>query len=86
MKTRINLKTLRKAITLCVLLALPVALLADECRIRRVDNYAGNSNVYTDKKNACVKITELDHNKKPVRSWTGRPTMKEKSPSPRGAI
>ena len=85
MKTQINLKTLRKAITLCVLLALPVALLADECRIRRVDNYAGNSNVYTNKKNACVKITELDHNKKPVRSWTGTTNDKGKITIPAGS-
>ena len=85
MKTRINLKTLRKAITLCVLLALPMALLADECRIRRVDHYAGNSNVYTNKKNACVKITELDHNKKPVRSWTGTTNDKVKITIPAGS-
>jgi hypothetical protein len=43
----------------------------DPVTIKSVDNYAGNSNVYTDKPNTTITVTELDADKKPVRSWTG---------------
>jgi hypothetical protein len=39
--------------------------------IKSVDNYAGNSNVYTGSPNTTIKVIELDADKKPVRSWTG---------------
>ena len=39
--------------------------------IKSVDNYAGNSNVYTSSLNTTIKVIELDADKKPVRSWTG---------------
>jgi hypothetical protein len=62
----------------------PSPVQADDCVIKSVDNYAGYSNVYTNKKDTCVKITELDHNKNPVRSWTGRTDSSGKITIPAG--
>lgn len=53
--------------------------------IQSVDNYAGYSNVYTNAPNTEVKITELDHNKNPVRSWTGTTDEKGKITIPAGS-
>jgi hypothetical protein len=53
--------------------------------IQSVDNYGGNSNVYTDAPNTDVTITELDADKKPVRSWTGKTDDKGKITIPAGS-
>lgn len=52
--------------------------------INSVDNYGGNSNVYTDAPNTEVTITELDADKRPVRSWTGKTDDKGKITIPAG--
>lgn len=53
--------------------------------ITSVDNYAGNSNVHTDKPNTTITVTELDADKKPVRSWTGTTDEKGKITIPAGS-
>ena len=53
--------------------------------IKSVDNHAGNSNVYTDQPNATVTVTELDADKKPVRSWTGTTDADGKITIPAGS-
>ena len=57
----------------------------DPVTIKSVDNYAGNSNVYTDKPNATVTVIELDADKKPVRSWTGTTDSEGKITIPAGS-
>jgi len=53
--------------------------------VQSVDNYAGNSNVQTDRPNTTVTITELDADKKPVRSWTGTTDSSGKITIPAGS-
>ncbi|MEX2242983.1 MAG: hypothetical protein WD716_03955 [Fimbriimonadaceae bacterium] len=53
--------------------------------IKSVDNYAGNSNVTTNAPNATVTVTELDADKKPVRSWTGTTDAEGKITVPAGS-
>lgn len=65
----------RARLILALLVALPLAAAPagaqESVTIQSVDNYAGNSNVYTDRPNTTITVTELDHNFQPVRSWTG---------------
>ena len=60
------------------------AAVADEIQIKDVDNYAGNSNVYTDKPNTSVTISELGYNGDVVNSWTGTTDAKGKITIPAG--
>ena len=63
---RINLLLL---VGLCLL---TVATASQESvTIKNVDNYAGISNVYTDRPNTEIKVTELNEDGEPLRSWTG---------------
>ena len=49
------------AVALALLLATSAqAALADEVTIKSVDNYGGNSNIYTDKFNTTVTVSSLD--------------------------
>ncbi len=57
----------------------------DPVTIKSVDNYGGNSNVTTNKPNATVTVTELDADKKPVRSWTGTTDGEGKITIPAGS-
>ncbi len=57
----------------------------DPVTIKSVDNIAGNSNVYTNKPNTTIKVTELDADKKPVRSWTGSTDGEGKLTIPAGS-
>jgi hypothetical protein len=74
-KPTIHQRTLRALLLVALLAtALPAtgnATLAGVVTITGVDNYGGSSNVTTDRPNTTVKITQLDADKKPVRSWTG---------------
>jgi hypothetical protein len=55
------------AVALALLLAITGrAAMADDVQIKSVDNYAGNSNVYTNRPNTTVTITHADGE-----SWTG---------------
>jgi hypothetical protein len=73
------------AVALALLLALGAhAAVAQEIHINSVDNYAGNSNVYTDKADTSVVITEVDENGKSVESWTGTTDGKGKITIPAG--
>jgi hypothetical protein len=73
------------AVALALLLAIAGrAAVADDVQINSVDNYAGNSNVYTDKPNTSVTITALDADGKAVESWTGTTDGKGKITIPAG--
>jgi hypothetical protein len=54
--------------------------------IKSVDNYAGNSNVYTNAPNTTITVVELDADKKPVRSWTGTTDSDGKLTIPAGHV
>jgi|GEM_PF-7071515 len=54
--------------------------------IKSVDNYAGNSNVYTNSPNTTITVVELDADKKPVRSWTGTTDSDGKITIPAGHV
>lgn len=54
--------------------------------IKSVDNYAGNSNVYTNAPNTTITVVELDADKKPVRSWTGTTDSDGKITIPAGHV
>lgn len=58
-------------VALLILAALVGTQSGTPVEIKSVDNYAGNSNVYTNASNTTITVVELDADKKPVRSWTG---------------
>ena len=61
--------------TIMLMAAIPAAIQAaplGDVEISSVDDYVGGSRVSTDRPNTEIKIVELDKNRKPVRSWTGK--------------
>jgi hypothetical protein len=70
MKTLFVTKNFVAALALALIMGATVAWV-DDVKIKDVDNYAGNSNVYTNTPNATVTITELDYKGDSVQSWTG---------------
>jgi hypothetical protein len=71
--------TMKKLIATTVFVGALVLLLAmsgraadaDDVQIKSVDNYGGNSNVFTGRADITVTITEVDENGRPVHSWIG---------------
>lgn len=77
-------QTLKIAAVFGLMIVSTLVFAQSSVNVNSVDNYAGNSNVYTDAPNAEVTITELDADKKPVRSWTGKTDDKGKITIPAG--
>ena len=72
------------AAALLLLLVTAGRAMADGVEIKDVDNYAGNSNVYTDKPNTKVTINELGYNGDVVNTWTGTTDAQGKITIPAG--